>query len=100
MNKTHQAEQQEARQLTGQERIFALLQRLENTISCITETVFGPQEVPCTPEALRETIGIVYAVEQFIDRLDAGLDVACNNLLNIQFALERLPNQGYKGLAK
>ncbi len=100
MNKINKIAQQEDRPLTGQEGIFVLLQRLENTIYGITETVFGPQDVLCPPEAIRETIGIVDAMEQFIDRLDAGLDCACNNLTNIQSALERLPNQGYKGLAK
>lgn len=85
---------------TGQERILTAIQRLENKVSCITEIVFGPQESLCSPEAARETVGIAHAVDQLIDRLEAGLECACNSLSNIQFALERLPNQGYKGILK
>ena len=100
MDEVYAAKLEEARPLTGQERVLVALQRLENTIDAMTETVFGPQEVNCLPEALRETIGVEAAIEQFTDRLEAGLGVACKNLSYIQMALSRFPNKGYRWLAK
>lgn len=85
---------------TGQERVLIALARLENIINTMEETVFGPQGVAYPPEASRETVGIAKAMNQFLDRMEAGLDVAYHNLTGIQVALSKLPNQGYKELAK
>lgn len=87
-------------ELTKQACVFTALQRLENLIDTMEETVFGPKELAYPPEAPRETVGIAKAMDQFLTRLEAGLYEACNNLTNIQTVLSSLPNQGYKGSAR